>query len=94
MWSSTTSGRLLLLLGLLLQRSSHRFANELRACLAHGSDGGVIGLIEANTNGLLTERLLPLWNGVLMLPEVFYRSHALTRLHAIKANGGATDHQR
>ena len=68
----TTSGRLLLLLGLLLQRRPHRFANELRACLAHGSHGHVVGFVEAHTYGLLTQRFLPLWDGVLMLSEVFY----------------------
>ena len=68
----TTSGRLLLLLGLLLQRLSDGFTHELRACLAHGSHCCVVGLIEANTNGLLTERFLALRDGVLMLSEVFY----------------------
>ena len=81
-------------MGPLFQRSSHRLSNELGAGLAHGSDCYVIGLIEAHTNGLLTERFLPLWDGVLMLSEVFHRSHSLTRLHATQANGGEMNNQR
>ena len=88
-----TSGRLLLL-RLLLQRLSDGITNEQTAGLAHGLHGVVIAGIEAHGQWALTQRLLPIRDAVLMLPEVFYRSHALTRLHAIKANGGATEHQR
>ena len=86
----TTSGRLLLLLRLLLQRLSDGITNEQTAGLAHGLHGVVITGIQAHGQWALTQRLLPLRDAVLMLPEVFYRSHALTRLHAMQASPGAT----
>lgn len=90
----TTGGRLLLLLSLLLQRPAHRFTHKLCALFTHGSDRCIVGLIQPHPYRLLTERFLPLRDGVLMLPEVFYRSHALTRLHAIQANAGVHGHHR
>jgi len=81
-------------MGPVLQRSSHRLSSELGACLAHGSDGLVVGFVEAHTNVLLAQRFLALRDAVLMLSQVFCRSHALTRLHATQATGGVMNHQR
>ena len=97
LWDSSyraTSLPSLLLLGLLLQCLAHRCTDEGTTCCAHRFDGVVITGIQAHGQWALAQWLLPLRDGVLMLSEVFYRSHALTRLHAIKANGGATDYQR
>lgn len=95
MWSLTTGGwRLLLLLGLFLQCLPDGIANEQTACLAHRFDGVVIAGIEAHGQWALAQRFLPLRDAVLMLPEVFYRSHTLTRLPATQANGGGLWHQR
>ena len=78
----------LLLLRLLLQRLSDGITNEQTAGLAHGLHGVVIAGIEAHGQWALTQRLLPIRDAVLMLSEVFYRSHTLTRLHGAKASCG------
>ena len=44
--------------------------------------------IEANGHRTLAQWFLPLRDAVLMLSEVFYRSHTLTRLHGAKASCG------
>jgi hypothetical protein len=62
----------LLLLGLFLQCLPDGITDELTTCFAHRFDGVMVAGIEANSHWALAQWFLPLRDGVLMLPEVFY----------------------
>ena len=71
----TTSGPLLLLLNLLLQQHPHRFTDKQTPVFAHGSDCLVIGRVEPDADGCLTQGLITVWHGELMGLQVLSRAH-------------------